>query len=46
MLDWIVSFFIDAPLGEAIVKFLTNKVVVAILLIIMLIGIVVFSGLA
>jgi hypothetical protein len=41
-----ISFFADGPLGQAIVKVLTNKIGVAILVVAIFVSIVALSGLA
>lgn len=46
MLEWMISFFVDGPLGQTMVKVLTNKIVVAILVVTVFVSIVAFSGLA
>jgi len=45
MIEWVVSFLIDKPLGEAIIRMLKNRIFLIIVAILIVAIAVAFSGL-
>lgn len=45
MIDWVVSFLIDKPLGDAIIRMVQNRIFLIITAIVMVLIAIAFSGL-